>query len=38
MSFAAIWMDLKIITLSEVTQRKTHIPGYRLYVESKKKK
>ena len=25
MSFAAIWMDLEIITLSEVRQRKTNI-------------
>ena len=36
MSFAAIWMDLEIITLSEVSQRKTNIIGYHLYVESKK--
>ena len=36
MSFAAIWMDLEIIILSEVSQRKTNIIGYHLYVESKK--
>ena len=32
--FAATWMDLKIIILSEGSQRKTNI--YHLYVESKK--
>ena len=35
MSFAAIWMDLEIIILSEVRQTKTNI-RYHLYVESKK--
>ena len=34
MPFAAIWMDLEIIILSEVSQTKTNI-GYRLYVRSK---
>ena len=33
---AATWMDLEIITLSEVRQRKTNIIRYHLYVESKK--
>ena len=37
MSFAAIWMDLEIIILSEVRQRKTNIIRYCLYAESKKK-
>ena len=32
--FAATWMELEIITLSEVSQRQ--ISWYRLYVESKK--
>ena len=36
MPFAATWMDLKIIILSEVSQRKTNIIWYRLNVESKK--
>ena len=35
-SFAATWMDLEIVILSEVRQRKTNII-YALYVESKKK-
>ena len=34
MLFAATWMDLKIIILSEGSQRKTNM--YHLYVESKK--
>ena len=34
-SFAATWMDLEIVILSEVRQRKTNII-YALYVESKK--
>ena len=34
MPFAAIWVDLEIITLSEVRQRKTNI-WYHSYVESK---
>ena len=32
----AAWMDLEIIILSEVGQRKTNIIRYHLYVESKK--
>ena len=36
MPFAATWMDLEIIILSEVSQTKTNIT-YRLYVETKKK-
>ena len=35
MPFAATWMDLEMIILHEVRQRKTNIIGYRLYVESK---
>ena len=35
MPFAATWMDLKIITLSEVSQRKTNTMCYHLYVEYK---
>ena len=35
MPFAATWMDLEIIILSEVSQTKTSII-YHLYVESKK--
>ena len=35
MPFAATWMDLQIIKLSEVSQRKTNI-WYHLYVESRK--
>ena len=35
MPFAAIWMDLEIITLSEVRQKKTNI-WYHSYAESKK--
>ena len=35
MPFVATWMDLEIIILSEVRQRKTNIL-YCLYVESKK--
>ena len=34
MPFAAPWMDLEIITLSEVSQRKTNTIWYHLYVES----
>ena len=36
MSFAVTWMDLEIITLSEVNQRKKNITWYNLYMESKK--
>ena len=35
--FAAIWMDLEITILSEVSQRKTNIIWYHSYVESKLK-
>ena len=38
MPFAATCMDLEIIILSEVSQKKTNITCYHLYVESKKKK
>ena len=34
--FAATWIDLENITLSEVRQRKTNILWNDLYVESKK--
>ena len=37
MPFAATWMDLEIIVLSEIFQRKTNIIWYQtFYVESKK--
>ena len=36
MLFAATWMDLKIIILSGISQRKTNIIQYHLYAESKK--
>ena len=35
MAFAVTWMDLDIIALSEVSQRKTNIKRHRLYAESK---
>ena len=35
MPFAAIWMDLEIIILSEVRPRETQVSWYRLHVESK---
>ena len=35
MPFAATWMDLEILILSEVRKRKTNIIWYHLYVESK---
>ena len=38
MPFAATWMDLEIITVSEVSQRKINIVYYHLYVEPKKEK
>ena len=34
--FAATWMDLEGIVLSEISQRKTNTVWYHLYVESKK--
>ena len=36
MPFVATWMDLEIIILNEVSQRKANIIRYHLYVESKK--
>ena len=36
MPFAATWMDPEIIILSEVSQRKTNILCFHLYVEYKK--
>ena len=35
MLFAATWVDLEIITLSEVSQKKTNTIWYHLYVKSK---
>ena len=35
MPFAATWMQLELITLSEVRKRKTNTIQYHLYVESK---
>ena len=37
MPFVAMWMELEIFILSEVSQTKTNIVRYHLYVESKKK-
>ena len=34
MLFAATWMDLEIVILSEVSQTKTNIGRYHLYMES----
>ena len=36
MPFAATWMELEIIILTEVSQTKTNIIQYHLYVECKK--
>ena len=36
-SFTATWMDLEIIILSEISQKKTSIISFYLYMESKKK-
>ena len=38
MALAATWIDLDIVILSEISQRKTNIIWYHLYVESKRKK
>ena len=35
MSFPATWLQLEMITLSEVSQKKTNSRSYHLYVESK---
>ena len=35
MLFSAIWIDLEIIILSEVSQTKTNIIWYHLYMEYK---
>ena len=35
MPFAAAWMDLEIITLSEISQKEKDIPYNITYVESK---
>ena len=35
MPFSATWMDLEIVILSEVRQKKTNIIWYHLYVKSK---
>ena len=37
MTFAATWMDLEIVMLSEVSETQTSIIWYCLYVESVKK-
>ena len=36
MPFAATWMDLEGIMLSEISQKKTNTVWHHLYVESKK--
>ena len=36
MPFAAIWIDLEIVILSELSQTKTDTIGYHSYVESKR--
>ena len=38
MPFAATCVDMEIIILSEISQRKTNIIRYHLYVESNKKR
>ena len=38
LSFVTTWMDLEDIMLSEITQRKTNIICFHLYVDSKKAK
>ena len=35
--FVATWIDLEITILSDLSQKKTHIMRYHLYIESKKK-
>ena len=35
MPFAAMWMYLEIVILSEVSQKKANISGYNLHVEPK---
>ena len=37
MQFSATWIDLEIVIVSEVSQRKKNIVWHSLYVESKKK-
>ena len=37
MAFTVTWMDLETVILSEVSQRKTNIAWYHLYVESNKR-
>ena len=37
MPLTAIWMELEIVMLSEVSQTKKNTVQYHLYVESKKK-
>ena len=36
MSIAATWMQVEMFTVSEISQTKTNIIWYHLYVESKK--
>ena len=35
-AYATTWMDLEVIILSEISQRKTNIACYHLHVELKK--
>ena len=37
MPFAATWVDLEMLILSEVSQRRTSIIRYHIYMESNKK-